>query len=78
MDVHVKLVAIKGNQEEFADMIGTVGMLDLTHGKERYRATGGDSLRLMRKRVSWKDGQIRVFTTFGNVFTFRALVEAPS
>jgi hypothetical protein len=79
MGVRVALVSITGDQEEFADLVGTIGTLFLEHGEERYWPNSNDPVRLARKRVSWKNGTIRVFTRLGNVFTFRALPkEKPS
>jgi hypothetical protein len=71
--VSVKLISVTGNQEEFGDLVGTTGKLNLVHGREWYHPTGAESVVLTRKRVSWKDGVIKIWTKLGNVFTFRAL-----
>jgi hypothetical protein len=69
----VKLTAIKGDQEEFADLIGTTGKLFLEHDREWYHPATGEPVVLSRKRVVKKGSRIQVFTHLGNVFTFWAL-----
>jgi len=76
----VRLVNVEGDQEEFADLLGTEGELRLDPTSKSgelnwYNPKGrGDTLGLSRKRVTEKDGKVKVFTQLGNCFTFR-LVE---
>jgi hypothetical protein len=69
----VKLTAIEGDQEEFADLIGTTGKLFLEPDREWYHPAAGEPVVLKRKRVVREGDRIQVFTHLGNVFTFRAL-----
>lgn len=75
----VKLVSVEGDQEEFADLIGASGELRLDPASKSSElnwfnpAGRGDSLGLSRKRVTEKDGKVKVFTQLGNCFTFRLL-----
>lgn len=73
----VRLVAVDGHQEEYADLLGTEGELRLDphstdSGVNWYNPEGsGETLTLSRRRVIEKDGKVKVFTKRGNVFTFR-------
>lgn len=75
----VRLVAVEGDQEDFADLIGTEGVLRLDpvstdSGINWFNPTGsGETLTLSRKRVTEKNGKVKVFTKLGNVFTFRLM-----
>jgi len=75
----VRLVNVEGDQEEFADLIGTEGDLHLhpTSASSElnwFNPEGrGDSLGLSRKRVTEGNGKVKVFTKLGNCFTFRLL-----
>lgn len=77
IDTTARLVGVEGNQEEFADMIGTTGRLYLNTGNNWYGPKGsGESITLTRKRVTRKDDKVRVHTKLGNVFTFRLVTES--
>jgi len=73
----VRLVEVRGDQEEYADLIGTEGELRLDpkstdSGINWYNPTGsGETLTLSRKRVTEKDGKVTVHTKLGNTFVFR-------
>jgi hypothetical protein len=73
----VRLVGVEGDQEEYADLIGTEGVLRLDphstdSGINWYNPNGsGETLALSRKRVTEKDGKVRVHTKLGNTFIFR-------
>lgn len=75
----VRLVNIEGDQEEFADLIGTEGELRLDPANKSsdlnwYNPKGrGDTLGLSRKRVTETGDKIKVFTELGNCFTFRLI-----
>lgn len=72
-------IGVEGDVEEFDDLIGTKGK----KGKLRLdpKSTemsvnwfnGGDPVNFARKRVTEKDGIVKVFTTLGNVFKFRLI-----
>lgn len=77
IDTTAKLVGVEGDQEEFADMIGTTGRLYLNTGNNWFGPKGSsESITLTRKRVTRKDDKIRVHTKLGNVFTFRLVSES--
>jgi hypothetical protein len=72
-------VSVEGDQEEYADLIGTEGELRLDpkstdSGINWYNPKGsGETLTLSRQRVTEKDGKVKVRTKLGNTFTFRLL-----
>lgn len=74
-----KLVGVEGDQEEYADLIGLEGKLRIDPKSTDsainwFNPEGsGETLSLSRKRVSEKDGKVRVHTRLGNTFTFRLL-----
>ena len=77
IDTTARLVSVEGDQEEFADMIGTTGRLYLNTGNNWYGPKGSASpLNLARRRVIRKGDKIRVHTKFGNIFTFRLVSES--
>lgn len=73
----VRLVSVEGDQEEYADLIGTEGDLRIDpkstdSGINWFNPEGtGETLTLARKRVIEKDGKVIVHTKLGNKFTFR-------
>ncbi len=68
----VRLTAVEGDQEEFADLIGTEGELHLSPGNNWYNPNGrGDSLQMESKRITRKEDRITVSTHLGNKFVFR-------
>lgn len=75
----VRLVNVEGDQAEYADLIGTEGVLRLDptstdSGINWYNPErSGETLSLSRKRVLESNGKVKVFTKLGNCFTFRLL-----
>lgn len=71
----VRLIEVQGDQEEFADLIGTEGELQLIGPSSPHNWFNpderGDSLSLAVKRSVEKDGNIKVYTKLGNTFTFK-------
>lgn len=76
IDTTAKLVAVEGNQEEYADLIGVTGRLHLNPKCCNWFGNGGDSVEFRRKRVTRKEDKIRVHTKLGNVFVFRLVSES--
>ena len=79
MNKRVRLVEVQGDQEDFADLIGQNGLLELS-GKGEDQNTffpdnRGDFLSLLIKKVVEKDGKIIVSTKLGNTFTFKIVGE---
>lgn len=68
----VRLVGVQGDQEEFADLLGTVGSLVKTKADGLcYMAEGsGDFLSMVGALVRRVETKIYVETAVGNVFTF--------
>ena len=70
----VRLVNVQGDQEDFADLIGSNGTLQqLSDGLTFMPDNRGDWLTMKPRRKQEKDGKIIVSTTLGNTFTFRLL-----
>lgn len=70
-----RLVEVQGDQEEYADLIGTNGTLYLEGNNNWYLpANRGDHLSFaVKRKVNIAPDKVRVFTKLGNVFTFRLL-----
>jgi hypothetical protein len=67
----VTLVDVRGDIEDFADLIGRSGKLRLSSdGVGSFCYGGNDWLEFHRKRVTRKGDQIRVHTGMGNTFVF--------
>lgn len=74
MKVSAKCIQVEGNQEEFSDLIGSIGKLRLDPVSKDPAVnwfTGGNTVNFVRKKVVVKDGIVKVFTRVGNCFTFR-------
>jgi hypothetical protein len=70
----VRLVEVQGDQEEFADLIGTEGVLQLGGNHNWYNPDNlGDTLQLAVKSVHHRkeSDRVSVKTKLGNTFTFR-------
>lgn len=71
----VVLCEVLGDQEEFADLIGARGKLDLDgpEGPTFSPFKRGDWLTMEADKVTMKgDGRISISTKLGNTFTFRS------
>jgi hypothetical protein len=68
---NVRLVDVRGDVEEYADLIGRSGSLRLgSDGVSSFSWGGNEWLEFRRKRATRKDGKIRVRTEMGNTFVF--------
>lgn len=79
MPRQAKLIEIQGQQEEYADLIGLVGKLQLHPTKKSselnwFNAGSSGFVQFTRKKVTENDGKVSVQTSLGNTFIFR-LVE---
>lgn len=76
--MQAKLIQVQGDEEEFDDLIGTKGKLQLIGPSSPHNwfhpEGSGDTLSLAVKRSVKKDDKIKVFTKYGNIFTFRQLI----
>ena len=73
----VRLINVDGDQEDFADLIGTEGKIHPTsEGLTFMPNNRGDWLSMRPKRKTWKDGKVKISTTLGNTFTFRVINDA--
>lgn len=70
---NVRLSEVQGDQEDFADLIGTTGVLTLGDHNRYMPKDRGDWLTLDKKRITEKDGKITVSTKLGNKFVFKVL-----
>jgi hypothetical protein len=79
MHYRVQLTEMKGDQMEFADLIGTKGKLQrLREGLTFFPEHRGDWLSMDARYVS-DDGQtVKVRTKRGNTFTFEVQNEVPT
>ena len=69
--MNVRLVDVRGDVEEYADLIGRFGSLRLgDDGVGSFCWGGNEWLEFRRKRTTRKDGQVRVHTEMGNTFVF--------
>jgi hypothetical protein len=69
--MNVTLVDVRGDLVEYADLIGQSGTLRLgDDGVGSFYCGGNEWLEFRRKRVTRKDGQVRVHTEMGNTFVF--------
>jgi hypothetical protein len=69
--LNVRLVDVRGDVVEYADIIGNSGRLRLgSDGVGSFSWGGNEWLEFRRKRVTRKDGQVRVHTEMGNTFVF--------
>jgi hypothetical protein len=74
-----KCIGVDGDEDgEFSDLVGTSGKLRLDDNSMDSAvnwfdsfSSGGDMVGFARNRVAEKDGVVKVFTKFGNVFKFR-------
>lgn len=67
----VKLSDVRGDVEEYADIIGKAGDLRLgPDGVGSFSWSGSEWLEFRRNRSLRKDGRIRVWTEMGNTFVF--------
>jgi hypothetical protein len=75
MKQKARLVEVQGDQEDFADLIGTTGTLYLEGNNNWFLPENrGDHLSFVIKRkVNVAPDKVRVFTKLGNTFTFRLL-----
>ena len=74
MKTNVRLIEVLGDQEDFADLIGTEGELHLDGTNNWFLPEHrGDMLSLAIKRKVEGDGKVKVHTKLGNTFTFRLL-----
>ncbi len=72
--MRVRLVGVTGDQEDFADLIGTEGKLELAIDKAVYMPDNrGDWLTMKRRRVLHAGGMVTVATKLRNTFTFKKL-----
>lgn len=71
--IRVRMVGVLGDQEDFADLIGTEGTLSIGERHVYQPENRGDWLTMEKKRVTEKDGKISVATRLGNTFIFRRL-----
>lgn len=62
-----KCIAV--SDEEFDDLRGHTGQLRIDKNSTWF--DGGEGIELTRKRVTEKDGIVKVFTKLGNTFTFK-------
>ena len=69
--MNARLISVKG-EEEFADLIGVYGTLNLEHNWFLPN-DDGDMLSFLVKRKTFVDDKVKVFTKLGNIFTFRVL-----
>ncbi len=69
----VRLTTVDGDQEGFADLIGWEGILHKTSSGLSFQCDNGEWLRMHTKRMTIKDGKIRISTKLGNTFTFKIL-----
>jgi len=74
----VRLIEVRGNQEEFSDLIGTEGKLRLDEKDKDSEVNWycpdkniDAMVSLSRKRVTEKDGLVSVSTRRGNTFVFK-------
>lgn len=74
-----KLVEVQGDQEEYADLIGATGELQL-HETDKSAELNwfspknrGDTLGLTRKTVTENGKKVVVSTRMGNKFTFQLI-----
>jgi len=70
MKTTATLVGVFGDQVGFADMIGETGRLSVSKEGGSFGGFGNEWLEFHPKRVTRKDGQIRVRTELGNTFVF--------
>jgi hypothetical protein len=72
--MRVKLVSVLGDQEEFADLIGTEGDLTIRHKTGTFNPDNrGDWLVMEKKRWTRRNGMVKISTILGNTFIFREL-----
>ena len=76
MKYKVRLIEIQGDQEEFADLIGESGDLQLHETNKSHELNWfnpnhrGDSLSFNVKKKVEKDNKIIVYSSLGNIFVF--------
>ena len=71
--ISAKLVDVRGDVCEYADMIGCSGTLYLSEDNENnwFNPGGNETLGFCRKRTTQKNNLIRVSTRAGNTFVFK-------
>ena len=69
------MTGVHGDQEEFADLIGTEGELTLkaTGGAVYMPADRGDWLTMVKTKTTSKGDEVTISTDLGNTFVFRVL-----
>lgn len=73
IDKQVRLKSVEGDASDFTDVIGKTGRLYMDGQNNWFNAFNVDVITLVRKRVSVKDGIIRVATKLGNTFVFQVM-----
>lgn len=77
--LRVKLVDVRGDVEEYADIIGRSGELRLgSDGVGSFSWGSNEWLEFRRKRVTRKTDLIRVHTEMGNTFVFETVSLIPT
>jgi hypothetical protein len=77
--LRVKLVDVRGDIEEYADIIGRSGELRLgSDGVGSFSWGSNEWLEFRRKRVNRKTDLIRVHTEMGNTFVFETMSLIPT
>ena len=70
MKTKAKLVDVRGDVEDFSDLIGESGTLYLSKENSYFDTGCGQWLSFSSKRTTKKNNQIRVNTSLGNTFVF--------
>lgn len=73
MKQRATLVEVRGNQEEFADVIGTTEILHLHELDNSPELNFFGDVGLSVKRVVKKDNRISISTRLGNTFVFQLI-----
>jgi hypothetical protein len=71
IDTTAYLEGVAKHQSEYSDMIGAKGRLHLDGQHNWFASDNGESLVLIKKRVTEQNGRIRVSTNLGNTFIFK-------